>query len=119
MTAVSVKHYDCLMLGGENKGVTFCGVGSHHQNGIAKKRIRNLTEYARALLVSTNQTWSEAVKLALWPFVLKEAKRMCNKLRIDEDGLIPIERFTRCSNKIELKYEHPLFCLVYVLDAAL
>ena len=103
----------------KNQQVTFCGVGSHHQNGIAEKRIRDLTEYARTLLVSANQTWPEAVKLALWPFALKEAERVFNELRIDDDGLTPIQRFARCRQKVELKHEHPLFCPVFALDASL
>jgi hypothetical protein len=103
----------------KNQKVTFCGVGSHHQNGIAEKKIRDLTEYARTLLVAANQTWPEAVKLALWPFALKEAERVFNELRVDEQGLTPIQRFARCRTKLDLKQEHPLFCPTYALDASL
>lgn len=103
----------------KNQNVSFCGVGSHHQNGIAEKKIRDLTEYARTLLVSANQTWPEAIKLALWPFALKEAERVFNELRLDESGLTPIERFARTRKKVELKHEHPLFCPVFALDATL
>ena len=34
-----------------NQTITFCGVGAHHQNGVAEKRIRDLTEHARTMLI--------------------------------------------------------------------
>ena len=74
----------------KNQNVTFCGVGSHHQHGISEKKIGDLTEYARTLLVAANQTWPEAVKLALWPFALKEAEQVFNELQVNEDGLTPM-----------------------------
>ena len=103
----------------KNQKMTFCGVGSHFQNGIAEKRIRDLTEYARTLLVHGSQIWPEAVKLSLWPFALKEAERVFNELRIGDDGLTPLERLTKTTHKPELKHEHPLFCPVYALDEKL
>ena len=34
-----------------NQTISFCGVGSHHQNGIAKKRIRDRHDSARKMLL--------------------------------------------------------------------
>ena len=99
--------------------LTFCGVGSHFQNGIAEKRIRDLTEFARTLLIHANQIWPEAVKLALWPYALKEAERVFNELRVGKDGLTSIQRFTKVKMNFDLRNEHPLFCPVYALDGAL
>ena len=31
--------------------ITFCGVGAHHQNGVAERRIRDITEKARTSLL--------------------------------------------------------------------
>ena len=45
--------------------ITFCGVGSHHQNGIAEKKIRDLTEHSRTLLAHGRHIWPEAVKTCL------------------------------------------------------
>ena len=70
-------------------------------------------------MVAGNQIWPEAVKLALWPFALKEAERVFNELRVDENGLTPIKRFARCKTKVDIKQEHPLFCPTYALDASL
>ena len=103
----------------KNQQMSFCGVGSHFQNGIAEKRIRDLTEYARTLLVHGNQIWPEAVKLALWPYALKEAERISNELRVGEDGLTPFQRFSRTKVLPNFKDEHPLFCPTYALDASL
>ena len=105
----------------EEKGqkLSFCGVGSHHQNGIAEKRIRDLTEYSRTLLIHGNQVWPEAVKLALWPYALKEAERIFNELRVEKDGLTPLQRFTKTKVSLDLKQEHPLFCPVFALDSNL
>ncbi len=37
-----------------NQVITFCGVGSHHQNGIAEQIIKELTLVARTLLLHAN-----------------------------------------------------------------
>ena len=31
--------------------ITFCGVGAHHQNGVAEQRIRDITKNARTSLL--------------------------------------------------------------------
>ncbi len=33
------------------QSITYCGVGAHHQNGIAERRICDLTEHARTMLL--------------------------------------------------------------------
>ena len=39
---------DCIA---SNQTITFCGVGGHHQNGIAERKIKDLTLGARTLLL--------------------------------------------------------------------
>ncbi len=41
--------------------LTFSGVGAHHQNGRAEKRIRDLQDLARTSLLHANRRWPEAV----------------------------------------------------------
>ena len=53
----------------DSKGqtVSFAGVNAHHQNGVAEKRIRDLQDTARTMLVHAKKKWSKAVTPHLWP----------------------------------------------------
>ncbi len=53
----------------------FCGVDSHHQNGIIEQRIRDLSDSARASLLHAIHLWPDGVSKNLWPFAIKYA---CN-----------------------------------------
>ena len=101
------------------QSMTFCGVGSHHQNGIAEKKIRDLSEQARTMLAHATKLWPEAVDLSLWPYALKAAERTNNCFYLDKNGLCPEEKFSRLRHKRKIRDEHPLFCPVYVLDSSL
>ena len=48
------------------QGLSFCGVGAHHQNGIAERRIQDLTESARANLIHASHR-NDAITAHLWP----------------------------------------------------
>ena len=45
--------------------LTFCGVGAHHQNGIAEAKIKQLTLAARTMLLYAQRLWPEYFKYAL------------------------------------------------------
>jgi hypothetical protein len=68
---------DCNL---SNQVITFCGVGSHHQNGIAKRKIKELTLGARTLLLHAKRMLPEYISTILWPFALKCAKDRLNNL---------------------------------------
>lgn len=59
---VTIKHYHCdddyfadkdflRAFKPSNQTITFCGDGAHYQNGVAEKRIRDITEGARTTLL--------------------------------------------------------------------
>jgi hypothetical protein len=75
---VQIKHYhadngrfadNAFLKGVELQGqtITFCGVRAHFQNGIAEKRIRDLQERARTMLIHASNKWPKAINASLWP----------------------------------------------------
>ena len=58
--------------------ITFCGVGAHHQNGIAKQQIRDLMESTRTMLLHAAQQWPKAITSNLWPQALKHTTNVQN-----------------------------------------
>ena len=100
-----------------NQKITFCGVGAHHQNGIAERHIRSLTDLARTVLLHGMKMWPEAITLSFWPFALKYASDRHNRLTIDSLGYTPLERFSRTRSQIAPDRFHTWGCPVFVLDA--
>jgi hypothetical protein len=50
--------------------ISFCGVGAHNQNGIAKKKIRDLQENVRMMMLHTLLCWRRTHTVSLWPYAL-------------------------------------------------
>lgn len=88
--------------------ITYCGVGSHHQNGIAERRIRTLTEDARTMLSHGQHLWPEVINKSLWPFAYKAACRSLNKFNLDKNGHSPEEKLSGI--KIFTKLEMNINC---------
>ena len=57
----------------EHQGMTFAGVNAHHQNGIAERRIRELQELARLMLIHATSRWKDSVTANLWPYAIRHA----------------------------------------------
>ena len=53
---------DCKSKG---QKLTFCGVGAHHQNGVAKNTIKQLTLTSRTLLLHAQRHWPEYITTML------------------------------------------------------
>jgi GAG-pre-integrase domain len=50
------------------QSLSYAGVGAHHQNGIAEKRIRDLQDLARSSLIHAIKRWPDAINTHLWPY---------------------------------------------------
>ena len=48
-----------------NQSISFCGVGAHHQNDRAEKRIRDLRDSARKMLLHAIFRWPKAINIHL------------------------------------------------------
>jgi len=129
---VTIKHYhadngrfaeSAFMEAVKQSGqsITFCGVGAHHQNGVAERRIRDLTEHARTMLLHASHRWPKAINSHLWPYALRQAAHVRNHVPQANEGASPIEKFseTNARNQVFHKHQHTFGCPVYVLEAPL
>jgi hypothetical protein len=97
--------------------IKFSGVGAHHQNGIAERAIRTVSESARAMILHAAIHWPEAVTIDLWPFAVDYAVYLWNRMPRKDNGIAPLEIF--CGGKIHPKVirgAHVWGCPTYVLD---
>ena len=99
-----------------NQELTFCGVGAHHQNGIAKSHVKIITLAGRTLLLHAKRMWPEAITTMLWPLSLKATDDCHNELSLNEAGSTPLRIFCQTTASIAPKHWYPFGCPVYVLD---
>jgi hypothetical protein len=104
---------------GKRQTISFCGVNAHWQNGRAEKRIRDLTESARSMLLHAQRRWDDAITPNLWPYALRMANEMHNNLPTRGSPDSPIERFSRSNIRPQLRHYHHFGCPVYVLQGPL
>jgi hypothetical protein len=101
--------------------ITYCGAYAHFQNGIAEKRIRDLQDLARTMMIHARHRWPQAIEANLWPYALK----MANDVHLSSPSLkqegapSPLERFAGVGVRPKISSFHPFGCPVYVLDSAL
>jgi hypothetical protein len=101
--------------------IDFSGVGAHHQNGVAERAIRTVTEWARTMLLHAMLHWPDEVDLDLWPFAMDHAIYLWNHLPNEHTGVAPVEVFTgQVLDDFDfLKSVQVFGCPCYVLDPKL
>jgi hypothetical protein len=101
--------------------MSYAGVNAHHQNGVAERRIRELQELARAMLIHANFRWKDSVTANLWPYAIRMASDAVNNTPSFQDPArrAPIEMFTGSKVVSNPKHWKPFGCPVYVLDNSL
>eukprot|EP00978_Attheya_sp_CCMP212_P007527 scaffold17426_cov58-Attheya_sp.AAC.7 len=102
--------------------VTYCGVGAHHQNGLAENTVKQFTLKGRTLLLHAKRHWPEAITTILRHFALKAGVKVHNDFKLDNDGKTPVQKFsTGDTGNIEhaLRDHHTWGCPVYILDKRL
>ena len=100
--------------------ITFCGVGAHHQNGIAKNKNKLLANGARTLLLHGIRMFLQIIDKMFWPFSIKAVAEGNNSLHVYHKGQTPSSFLHGVYlEDIPVKYFHTLFCPVYALYARL
>jgi hypothetical protein len=54
-----------------NQTITFCGVGSHHEHGIAERKIKDITLGGQTLLLHAKCMFPKYISTILWHFAVK------------------------------------------------
>lgn len=128
---VTIKHYHAdngifssieFMKEIRDKGqtISFCAVNAHHQNGRAEKRIRDLQEAARTMMLHAQLRWPQAITNNLWPFAIRMANEVSNFAPIlGNETVSPMEMFTQVEISPRVKHSHTFGSPVYVLDQKL
>jgi hypothetical protein len=102
------------------QGLTFAGVNAHHQNGRAERRIKELQNLARTMLIHANKRWPDAITTNLWPYAVRMANDVLNATPSAKfpDGRIPLSSFSRSRVSLNPVHWQPFGCPVYVLSSA-
>ena len=98
--------------------LSFCGVGAHHQNGVAERRIQDLADSARASLAHAAHH-NPAITANLWPYALRHASYVRRIMPREHHSKSPEELFTGSKVRPTTKFLHAFGCPVYVLQEAL
>jgi len=98
--------------------ISFCGVGAHHQNRIAERRIQDLTQTARTLLAHASHR-NPSITAHLWPYALIHASTVRRMMPREHQAKSPEELFSRTPVRPTTKHLHAFGCPVYVLKAKL
>ena len=99
--------------------ISFCGVGAHHQSGVADHRVRELTEMACTQLLHAMHNNPKAVNVHLWPYALCHASYLFNYFPRHGKTKSPLKIFSSSCVHPNLQHLHPFGCPVYVLASQL
>jgi hypothetical protein len=101
---VNIKHY---------------GVGAHHQNGIAEKRIEDLQRRATTLLLHAQRRWPDAINSHLWTYAIRAANDSRNYAPTNKNNTCPMSRFCNTVSVPKIQNQHHFGCPTYVLKKEL
>ena len=98
--------------------ISFCGAYAHFQNGKVEKRIRDLQDNARTVLLHSVAKWPTASSVHLWGYALHYVTDLRNNIPQNHQ-LSPIELLTGVKISPRLNTFHTFGCPVYQLSTAL
>ncbi len=99
---------------------SFSGVGAKHQNGIAERNIKTVTQWAHANMLQLATHWPAEAHKRYWPQAIDYAVWVFNLLPNSTSGISPNKLWSRVRHvDNKLCCAHVFGCPVYVLDALL
>ena len=103
------------------QGMSFAGVNAYHQNGIAERRIKELQELARTMLIHGNHRWDKAIAPNLRPYAIQMTNDIVNYAPsfYNKEKRFLSQTFVNTNTNINPKHWKPFGCLLYVLNPSL
>ena len=103
----------------QRQGLTNFGVNAHFQNSVVEKKICDLQEQTRMMMLHGLHKWSSMLSIHLWPYGLCTANDICNSTPCKGSNTSPIELFSGVTVRHKLMHYHSFGCPTYVLDKEL
>ena len=75
--------------------ISFSGAGAQHQNAVAERAIKTITEAARTMMLHSALRWPEAYDASLWPMAMQYAADIYNELPRNNGAVCPEEIFAQ------------------------
>ena len=101
------------------KILSYCGVNTHFQNGIAERRVQDLQERTRTSMLYAMNKWRKMVIINLWPYAMRHSNDVANATPRKGQGLSPLKMFSGVQITPKLTHFHAFWCPTYVLDNSL
>ena len=99
--------------------IHYCGTNAHHQNGVAERSIRTISNMARAHILHAAAHWPNGIDSSLWPMAVSHATHIYNHTP-NEHGVCPADIFHgSLVPRHRLLDFHTWGCPVFVLDPQL
>ena len=98
-----------------NQKFNYCGVGVHHQNGIAEDKNKTLAYGSKNIFLHAKRRWSKVINSSLLPYSMLATVKTHNELSLSEDGEFPLERFTGIKDEITCSDWHTWGCPCFML----
>ena len=101
--------------------LTFAGVNAHHQNGVPQRRICELQEMTRAMLIHATKRWPGVVTIKLWPYAIRISNQAYNATPLNShtNKQSPNKIFDNSAVDINQKHWKPFGCPTCVLKSEL
>ena len=99
--------------------ISYCGVGSHHQNTIVERKIKELTLGSQTLLLHSTRLCQEEVITMMWNFSFKAEYQSYNILEMYEERKMTEQKFSGVKLQNLPTDYHTWVRPVFVLEAPL
>ena len=103
----------------KQQNISYYGINTHFQNGIAEKKICDLQEQTHTMMLYAINKWREMVTIHLWPYGLQMANDVQNSTVNKGSDMSPTEIFTGVRVQLKLRHLHIVGCPMFMLGNGL